>query len=425
MAPALLSSTFFFDLAIILMVSRIVARVAQRVLKQPRVVGEMIAGVILGPSLLGSASPRLEAMLFPSEIKSLLYVVAQLGVGLYMFLVGTGLRRQAIATHWRGASVISFAGIAVPFLLALPLIPWLIGVPGLFGAHVTTTQAALFTGACVAITAFPMLARIVHERGLSNTSMGTLSLIAGAIDDVAAWIVLAVVLATFGGGWGVAVKAVVGGGLFAAAVLISGPLLLGPLHRRTERRGELGASDLAFVLSLFLVSAGAMDAIGLHAVFGGFLIGIVIPRGVATDELRRLLEPLTTVLLLPVFFAYSGLNTQLSLIGSASVLAVTLAILLVSVIGKGGGCWGAARLLGHDNATALGIGALMNARGLMELIIINIGLSNGIIGPTLFSVFVVMAITTTTLTTPAFDLVVGRVTDDGKRSVKASRKAGR
>jgi Kef-type K+ transport system membrane component KefB len=263
-------------------------------------------------------------------------------------------------------------------------------------------------GACIALTAFPMLARIINERGLANSSLGTLSLTAGAFDDAASWCVLAIVLATFGGGPGVAVVAIVGGVGYAAFMLLFGRKLLAPLGRAVEAKGEMSTSILAITLMLFCLSAFFMDAIGIHAVFGGFLLGAVMPRGLFVQELRKKLEPMTVILLLPMFFTFSGLNTRLDIVNSPSLLLIALGILAVSILAKFGACWTAARLSGEDNRTALGIGALMNSRGLMELIIINIGLQKGVIGPTLFSMMVLMAIVTTMMASPLFEIVYGR-----------------
>ncbi|WP_294197185.1 cation:proton antiporter [uncultured Sphingomonas sp.] len=408
MAPAQLSVIFFMQLFAIVAVSRIVGWLAKRFLGQPPVVGEMIAGVLLGPSLLGLLAPEWQAMLFPKETRGLLYAVAQLGVGLYMFIVGLGFRADHFRSNARSASAVSLSGMIAPFVLAIGIAPWLRSIPGLFGPTVTATQAILFTGACIAITAFPMLARIIHERGLSNTPLGTLSLSSGAIDDAGAWTVLAVVLATFGDGAGVAIRAIGGATVFALVVLGLGPRLLRPLGERADRAGRIGQNETGIALMLFLLAAFAMDAVGMHAVFGGFLLGAVMPRGVLAEGLKRQLEPLTVLLLLPCFFTFSGLNTQLGLVADPALLGVTLVVLAASMLAKGGACWAAARLTGQDNATAMGVGALMNARGLMELIIINIGLARGIIGPALFSMLVLMAIATTLMASPLFELAYGR-----------------
>ena len=278
----------------------------------------------------------------------------------------------------------------------------------LFAPTMTQAQATLFMGACISITAFPMLARIIHERGLSKSPLGSLSLSAGAIDDAGAWTVLAIVLATFGAGSGIAIKAIVGALAFAILVLGFGPKLLRPLGEQAERQGGVSQSLLAVVLLLFLLAAFAMDWAGMHAVFGGFLLGVAMPRGVLAREIRAKLEPFTVVLLLPMFFTFSGLNTQLSIMAHPSLLVMTIAILAASIIAKGAACWAAARLTGQDNAAAMGIGALMNARGLMELIIINIGLQRGLIGAELFSMLVLMAVVTTLMASPVFEIVYGK-----------------
>ncbi len=408
MAPAELSIYFFAQLAIIIAAARVVGWAARKWLGQPQVVGEMIAGVILGPSLFGLFFPEIQQALFPKDSRTLLYVLAQLGVGLYMFLVGLQFRGDEFRANVKSAASVSIAGMAAPFLVAVLIAPLLLSTGGLFTAGVTQFQATLFMGAAIAITAFPMLARIIHERGLSETPLGTLSLSAGAIDDAAAWTVLAIVLATLGAGPMVAVKAILGGGALALFILFAGPKLLAPLGRIAEREGKVSQTLLGITLILFALAAFGMDWAGIHAVFGGFLLGTVMPRGVFTRELRRVLEPVTVVMLLPIFFTFSGLNTQLSLLADPSLFLIAGGILIASIAAKGVACWGAARLTGQDNPTAMAIGALMNARGLMELIIINIGLQRGIITPALFSILVVMAIVTTLMASPLFELVYGR-----------------
>jgi len=405
--PTDYSVHFFLQIAVILFVCRVVGWAAKNYFGQPQVVGEMIAGVLLGPSLFGLLLPDLQAAIFPAETRNVLYVAAQFGVGLYMFLVGTTLRLDHFQSKARSAAGVSAAGIAAPFLLAVLITPFLLGVPGLFAEDIAPGSATLFMGACIALTAFPMLARIIHERGLADTALGTLTLTAGAFDDAASWCVLAIVLATFGGGPGVALLAIAGGLSFVLFMFFVGRPLLIPLARAVEAKGELTPTTLSIVLILFALSAFAMDGAGIHAVFGGFLLGVCMPRGKLTEEIRRKVEPIT-ILLVPVFFAYSGLNTRLDTVNSLMLLGLALAILAVSITAKFGACWLAARIAGEDNRTALGIGALMNARGLMELIIINIGLQKGIIGPTLFSIMVLMAVATTVMSGPLFELVYGR-----------------
>lgn len=407
-APGDFSIHFFLQLAVIILACRVVGWLGQKLLRQPQVVGEMIAGVVLGPSLLGLFFPDLQNAIFPQETRNLLYVGAQLGVGLYMFMVGLTLRLDHFQSKAKSAAGVSAAGIAAPFLLAALITPFLLTVPGLFAPGISQGNATLFMGACIALTAFPMLARIINERGLANSSLGTLSLTAGAFDDAASWCVLAIVLATFGAGPGVAVIAIGGAVLYAAFMLLFGRRLLVPLGRAVEARGEMSMQVLAITMMLFCTSAFLMDAIGIHAIFGGFLMGACMPRGLFVEELKRKVEPLAVVLLLPMFFTYSGLNTRMDMVNSIELLLIATGVLAASVLAKFGACWAAARLAGEDNRTALGIGALMNSRGLMELIIINIGLQKGIIGPTLFSMLVLMAIVTTVMATPLFEVVYGR-----------------
>lgn len=407
MPTAQLSIYFFLQAAVILLAARVVGRIARR-FGQPQVVGEMIAGVALGPSLFGLLLPGVQQALFPKDTLDTLYVLAQLGVGLYMFLVGTEFRDDHFRARYRSAISVSLAGILAPFVLAFALAPWLLTLPGLFSARAEPMQASLFLGAAIAITAFPMLARIIHERGLAGSPLGTLALTAGAIDDAAAWCILAIVLASFGAGWEQAWLAIGGGIAFAAFMLLVGRRLLRRLADRVLPDQPLSATRLAVVLAIFCLCAFAMDAVGIHAVFGGFLLGACMPKGVLTAKLRETLQPVVVVFLLPMFFTFSGLKTQLGLVVQPELALATVAILLASFCGKGLACWAAARATGETHTDAMAIGALMNARGLMELILINIGLQAGLIGPGLFSILVLMAIVTTLAATPLFNAIMRR-----------------
>lgn len=407
MSAPQLSTLFFLQMLIILAACRLVGLAARRV-GQPLVVGEMVAGVLLGPSLLGLLAPGAQAALFPPESLKVLFVVAQVGIGLYMFFVGIEFDVEVFRRQMRSAAAVSVAGMMVPFALGAALAPWLLGMPGLFGEKVRSHEAALFLGAAIAITAFPMLARIIYERGLAGTQLGTLSLAAGAMGDAVAWCVLAVVLASFGGGAMVAVNAIGGGVVFTVLMLTVGRRLLARLGAVAERDGRLTPTMLSTCLMLLMLAAWATDAAGIHAVFGGFLLGVAMPRGLLTRELQRDLEPFTVVFLLPMFFTYSGLNTRLDMVNSLPLLGVALVVLAVSCLGKFGACWAAARMTGADNRLALAVGALMNARGMMELILLNIGLQKGIIQPPLFAMLVLMAVVTTLMASPVFELVYGR-----------------
>ena len=408
MTPQDLSIAFFAQLALILLACRVFGWIGKRFLGQPQVVGEMIAGVCLGPSLFGLLAPELQSLIFPPESKPILFVGAQLAVGLYMFIVGLTFDVSHFVSRAKSAAAVSISGIAVPFICAFLITPWLMQTPGLFNDNLATWEAQLFMGACIAITAFPMLARIIHEKGLSKSPLGTLALSAGAIDDAGAWCVLAIVLASFGGGPMVAIVAIGGAFAFAIFMALFGRKLTAPLAKMMERDGGISEISLAYVLIAFALCAFAMDIAGIHAVFGGFVLGAVMPKGKFSETLREKLEPVTAVMLLPLFFTYSGLHTQLTLVNTWHLFFIALVILVISIAAKGLACYAAARATGEDNRTAMGIGALMNARGLMELIILNIGLQRGIIEPALFSIMVVMAIVTTLMAGPLFELVYGR-----------------
>ena len=411
-----LAAAFFLQMTVILLVCRVVGLLAKKV-GQPQVVGEMIAGVLIGPSLLGYVWPESANLIFTQASRGILYTGAQLGVGLYMFLVGLEFNTGHFRSRARSAACVSIAGMLVPFILGALLVIWLQQVPGIFSPKIRYFEGALFLGAAIAITAFPMLARIISERGLSGTPLGTLALAAGAIDDAAAWCVLAIVLATFGashplniGGFTIGAHTVAIGGavLYGVFALTIGRKWLSVLGRMAEKQGGVSQSMMAVTLALFCLAAWYTDIIGVHAVFGGFILGIAMPRGIFATEIRKKIEPFAVVFLLPMFFTFSGLNTKLNVLVDPKLMLVGVVILLASVFGKGVACWAAARLNGEDNATSLAVGTLMNARGLMELIIINIGLQRGIIGEALFSILVIMAIVTTLMATPIFEWVYGR-----------------
>lgn len=400
-----LSIRFFLALAVILSTCRAVGFLA-RVLGQPQVVGEMIAGVLLGPSLLGAIFPKAAAHLFPPEVMPVIYCASQVGLVLYMFVIGMQFDRSLLMRRATSAAAVSIAGIAVPFLLACAIALPLLHDQRYFAPNVRYHQAAIFLGAALSITAFPMLARIIYERGLTGSSLGALALAAGAFDDAAAWCFLALVLAMFKGDAAIATYAVLGGLGYAAVVLLIIRPALKPLAGIVERRGDITPTLLGLVLALLMLAAFVTDSLGVYAVFGAFILGLAMPRGEVVRAVERRVEPLTTGLLLPLFFVYSGLNTSITLVNTPGLWLVALALLLVACVGKGLACSLAARLAKEPMRDALAIGALMNARGLMELILLNIGLEHGLITPTLFSMLVIMAVVTTLMATPCFNLVM-------------------
>lgn len=407
MSPFDLSVLFFLQMAFILAACRATAWVFMKI-GQSRVVSEMIAGVLMGPSLLGLVFPEFSAYLFPEASKPILFSVAQLGLVLYMFLIGVEFDVGMIRRRLKSAASISAAGIIAPFALGGALAYFIADDPQLFAERTSSVEAILFMGAAMSITAFPMLARIIFEQGLSRTSIGTLALAAGSLDDVAAWCVLAVVLASFQSDWSIALLAIGGGVLFALAALTLVKNLLQPLGDKVQVAGLMNPDILVFVLLLVMLGAWFTDFIQIYAVFGAFIMGIAMPRGKFAEELHRQMYPLTVALLLPVFFVYSGLNTKIGLVNTPYLWGLAALVLLVAVAGKGVACYAAARWHGESHKESMAIGTLMNARGLMELIILNIGLQRGIIEPALFTIMVLMAVVTTLMATPIFERIYGK-----------------
>jgi len=399
---------FFLQAAIILITIRVVGKVALK-LGQPQVIGEMFAGILLGPSLFGALVPELHAQLFPKATISVLYVVSQLGLVFYMFLVGVEFQVGLISKKLRSAAAVSLAGIAAPFVLGSLLAFTLSQNREMFPEHVTVWEGMLFVGAAMSITAFPVLARIIQDRGLTGTALGTLTLGAASVDDAVAWCLLAVVLASLSGNGLIALLAIVGGGLYTLGMLTIGRRFFQRMEVRAQHHKGLREQTLLIIVILVMLGAFFTDFIGIHAVFGAFVLGTAMPRGVVTEQLEQKFKPVVKSFLLPLFFVYSGLNTQLGLVAlKPSMWGITLAVLLVACLGKGVACWAAARLTGEPNREALGIGVLMNARGLTELIILNIGLDRGVIQPALFAIMVIMALATTLMTTPLFKLLYER-----------------
>jgi Kef-type K+ transport system membrane component KefB len=400
MSSTELGTAFLLAVVVILLVCRALTLLL-RPLAQPPVVAEMVAGVVLGPSVLGLLLPSVEHHLFPDQLRPVLYVVGQLGLTLYMFQTGYDFRLDRIKPVAKSAALISVAGSATPLALGAAL-TWALhdtvdasppGIP----LHVTV----LFVGVTLAITAFPMLARIITENALTETSFGAISLAAGALDDAAAWILLAGVVSLARGSAGTFVLAAVGA-VGLVVLLVALVRLRRPLLRASER---LSGEQLMLVMLLLLVlCAWYTDRIGLYAVFGAFSLGAAFPRSPRVDRAVEATGPLSRSLLLPLFFTYSGLNTDTGLLSDPALLLFAVACTAAAIGGKFGACWAAARLGGQPPALALRIGTLMNARGLMQLIAINVGLAEGIVSPSMFTVLVVVAVVTTMMATPLLKL---------------------
>jgi Kef-type K+ transport system membrane component KefB len=408
-----LAVQFFLQLAVILLFCRIVGAIAVR-FGQPQVVAEMIAGVLLGPSLFGWVWPEAQQWLFPwdktqatRDTQSYLFPASQLGLALYMFVVGMEFRVDIIRKKLKSSIAVSAAGMITPFILGAGLAWVLFHHTELFPKKTSLTEAMLFLGASMCITAFPMLARIIHFKKLNGTTMGTVAIGAGAIDDATAWCLLAVVLASFDQNFSHAAINIGGGIAYVAVALLLIKPFLDRIELWLQKDGALTEAGLVVGLALMALGAWFTDLIGLHAVFGAFVMGAAMPRGVVTRDLINRIQPLTVALLLPLFFTYSGLNTKIGLLNSGFLWLMCGAVLIAAILGKGVACWLAARWTGISNREALGIGTLMNARGLMELIIINIGLQRGVISEGLFATLVIMAVITTLMASPIFERLVG------------------
>ncbi|HXG47467.1 MAG TPA: cation:proton antiporter [Methylomirabilota bacterium] len=402
-----LAIQFFLQIAVILLFCQVVGLAARRA-GQPQVVAEMIAGVLLGPSLLGLFWPETFQRLFPADSMRVLFPVSQLGLAAYMFVVGLEFRVDIIHQRLRSAVAVSVAGMITPFLLGAALGWYFFRHTSLFPERTSLFEATVFLGASMCITAFPMLARIIHFKNLAGTTMGTVALGAGAIDDAAAWCLLAVVLASFDHDPGHALFNIGGGIAYVMTTLLVVRPLLARWAQGIAKRGALADGEFVCCLALMSLGAWFTDLIGLHAVFGAFVMGAAMPRGLVAQTLIDRIQPLTVALLLPLFFTYSGLNTRIGLLDSPYLWGMAGLVLLAAIAGKGCACWLAARATGLPNRQALGIGTLMNARGLMELIIINIGLQRGVISPALFATLVIMAVVTTLMASPIFEWLVGR-----------------
>ena len=412
----------FLQLTVILVTCRIVTFLGKRYLEQTDVVCEMIAGVLLGPSLLGLVAPEFQHWLFPkapllleSGLKipnpsmSILFVISQIGLVVYMFLIGLEFNTDLIRQRLRSAGFVSGSGILVPFALGAIAALFLYSDRDLFSPSLNRWSAALYMGASMSITAFPMLARMLHERGIAKTRMGTLALAAGSMDDAIAWCLLAIVLASFKQSGAIAAWAIGGGIGYLIFMVFVGRPILSFLSRWTKRDHEVTFQTLIFVLALLMLCSWFTDAIGIYAVFGAFILGTAMPRGEFAEQIQKYTEPLTTTFLLPIFFVFSGLNTQIGLVNTPQLWGIVVLVTGLAILGKGIACTVAARIAGENWRTSATIGSLMNARGLMELIILNIGLEQGVITPTLFTIMVMMAIVTTLMASPLVKyLLAGR-----------------
>ncbi|MBW8686665.1 cation:proton antiporter [Chitinophaga rhizophila] len=391
------------QIILILLTARLFGWLANKI-GQPAVVGEIVAGICLGPSLLGMALPSVSAFVFPAEGFKNLQFLSQIGLAFFMFVVGMELDTHKMKNKAHDAVMISHASIVFPFFLGVLLAYYIYGQ--FAPANVSFLSFSLFMGIAMSITAFPVLARIVQERKLSSTPLGLLAITCAAADDVTAWCILAVVIAIVKAGtlWTAALTLALSLVFLAIMLYVLKPWLAKKIAQFQRQQKEKSIVALAFMVLLF--SAWAAEVIGIHALFGAFLAGVIMPAEVSVQKLLTdKLEDVSVLLLLPIFFVFTGLRTQIGLLGQGQLWSVFGLIMLVAVGGKLGGSALTAKLMGQSWMDALGIGALMNTRGLMELVVLNIGYDLGILSPEIFAMLVLMALATTFMTGPLLDIV--------------------
>lgn len=392
-------SLLIVQLVIIIGLSRLIGQGARR-LGQPLVIAEVLAGILLGPSVLGWVAPKVMGTLFPADSLPVLRLLSQVGLILFMFLIGLEVEPRVLRGQGKASVLISHTSLVVPFVLG-GLVAWWLH-PRMAEPSVPRLAFVLFVGASLSMTAFAVLARILSEQGLMRSKVGLLALTCAAVDDVTAWCLMAFVVSLARAtGLEQAVSTTVLVLLYVGFMLGVVRPFLARLGARVADRAGLSQNGVALLVLLLLASAWATERIGVHALFGAFLFGVLIPKeGGLADALMERLEDVVVVVLLPVFFAHSGLRTHVEMLGSASDWALCGLILLVACVGKFGGSVVAARLTGLRWREASALGILMNVRGLMGLIVLNLGLDLGLISPKLFTMLVLMALVTAVVASP-------------------------
>jgi Kef-type K+ transport system membrane component KefB len=372
---------------------------------QPAVIGEIVAGIILGPSIVGAYFPELTHFLFPAASLSTLSFISQIGLILFMFIIGMELDLKAIGKQAYGAVIISHASIIIPYTLGMLLAYYI--YRDYAPAGTSFLSFALFMGIAMSITAFPVLARILQEKKLTRSKLGAMALTCAAADDLTAWCILAAVIALVKSGSSFSVLYTIGLAIVYVLVMLKivRPFLEG-LSLVYDAKEKRRTPIIALLFVILIVSAYITSVIGIHALFGAFMAGVIMPsnfsfRKIVIDKI----EDVSIILLLPLFFVITGLRTQIGLINEAHLWITFGWILLVAVAGKFGGSALAARIVGQSWKDSLSIGVLMNTRGLMQLIVLNIGYDLGILSPEIFAMMVLMALVTTFMTGPALDLI--------------------
>jgi Kef-type K+ transport system membrane component KefB len=399
------------QICIIVLVGRMVGLLLKR-LGQPTVIGEIAGGILLGPSAFGYFAPDLFARIFPAESIPALQSLSQIGLILFMFLVGLEFAPELMRGKKQSVVVISHVSIVVPFLLGTALAVYL--YPRVSDPGVTFRSFTLFLGTAMSITAFPVLARILEERKLTKTPMGNTVIACAAVDDVTAWCILAfvVMLARAGDPTQLVLQLSLMVVYVLAMIFVVRPLL------RKLAPAKVTETSLAAMLLLVLASAWTTELLGIHALFGAFLAGAIMPREASLNEaIVPHIRGLTSVIFLPLFFAVTGLRTNIGLLRSPGLWLCCALVLIVAIIGKLGGAAISARAAGFPWRDATAIGVLMNTRGLMEMVVLNIGRDIGVVSDSLFTMCVIMALITTAMTTPLLDLLVRKTAPEGDMGV--------
>lgn len=417
--------TLLIQIGVILVVARIVGFIFRKI-HQPQVMGEMVAGILLGPSLLGWLAPAASATLFSPDSLGYLNSLSQIGLLIFMFLVGLELDPQILRGRGHAAVVTSHVSILAPFFLGTLLALYL--YPRLSDDSVSFTNYALFMGIAMSITAFPVLARILTERNLLRTQIGSVTIACAAVDDVTGWSILAgvVLLARAGATTTPLWVTILGTAVYILGMIFVVRPLLGNLETLFKLRNRLSQDIMAIIFLLLLASGLITEWLGIHALFGAFLMGAIMPKHYGfVHTLTEKLEYVAVVLLLPLFFAFTGLRTSIGLVNGAEMWFYCFLIILVAVAGKFGGSTLAARITGLSWREAGALGVLMNTRGLMELVVLNIGLDIGVLSPAMFTMMVLMALVTTFMTAPMLEWIYfSRLVPSEYKATDASNAKG-
>lgn len=392
------------QIVVIVVIARIVGLLFTRV-GQPSVIGEICAGIMLGPTVLGHFFPEYSVLLFPQNSLGGLQVLSQIGLVLFMFVVGMELDLKVLKNRMHEAVVISHASIVIPYTLGMALAYFLYAEFAPPDIHFLSF--GLFMGIAMSITAFPVLARIIQERGLSRTKLGAIAITSAAADDITAWCLLATVIAVVKAGTLVSAALTIG---FSAVYVVIMIFVIGPFFKRLgtiySNKETISKGIVALIFIVLLLSSYITEVIGIHALFGAFLAGVIMPSNI---NFRKIfidkIEDIALVLLMPLFFVFTGLRTEIGLLNDFYLWKICLIVIAVAIAGKFLGSALAAKIIGQSWKDSLSIGALMNTRGLMELIVLNIGFDLGILTPTVFTMMVIMALVTTFMTGPTLSFI--------------------